>query len=64
MVHYCRLPLLKVLLCAHQLAAGGRLILPVGPENGDQEMLVVDKAEDGTVSARYARAASPGERDR
>jgi protein-L-isoaspartate(D-aspartate) O-methyltransferase len=33
-----------------QLAPGGRLCLPVGAEGGDQELLVITKAADGTVS--------------
>ena len=32
-----------------QLAPGGRLIIPVGPENGDQNLEQIDKMENGTV---------------
>ena len=35
-----------------QLAPGGRLILPVGPENEIQTLLLVVKDADGTVSER------------
>lgn len=35
-----------------QLAPGGRLIIPVGPEHGDQVLLQVDKDAAGRVSER------------
>ena len=35
-----------------QLSIGGRMIIPVGPENGDQYLLQVDKAKDGSVTQR------------
>ena len=35
-----------------QLAPGGVMIIPVGPAGGAQELLRVDKAADGSVSAR------------
>lgn len=35
-----------------QLAPGGRLVVPVGPVGGAQELLEVDKAADGTVSSK------------
>lgn len=33
-----------------QLAPGGRLIVPIGPANGDQRLEQIDKAADGTVT--------------
>mmetsp|Transcript_8451 Transcript_8451/g.13712 ORF Transcript_8451/g.13712 Transcript_8451/m.13712 type:complete len:242 (+) Transcript_8451:319-1044(+) len=30
-----------------QLKPGGRMIIPVGPNNGDQELLMIDKSQDG-----------------
>ncbi len=35
-----------------QLAPGGRLVLPVGPVGGVQEMVVVSKSADGSLSSR------------
>jgi protein-L-isoaspartate(D-aspartate) O-methyltransferase len=35
-----------------QLAAGGRMVLPVGPPHADQELTVVEKHTGGLVSAR------------
>lgn len=35
-----------------QLAPGGRLVAPVGPENDVQELVVVTKREDGTLERR------------
>jgi protein-L-isoaspartate(D-aspartate) O-methyltransferase len=32
-----------------QLAPGGKLVIPVGPEGGVQELLVITKQPDGTV---------------
>jgi len=39
-------PLLK------QLKPGGRLIAPIGPEQGPQHLTVVEKAQDGSISER------------
>jgi protein-L-isoaspartate(D-aspartate) O-methyltransferase len=36
----------------NQLAPGGRLVLPVGPENGDQRLLVLTKLADGSTTTR------------
>jgi protein-L-isoaspartate(D-aspartate) O-methyltransferase len=35
-----------------QLAVGGRMILPVGPVQGDQELRILTKTADGVVSQR------------
>ena len=35
-----------------QLRAGGRIVIPVGDPMGHQELTVVEKAADGTVSTR------------
>ncbi len=35
-----------------QLAAGGRLVVPVGPEGRTQSLQVLQKSEDGTISTR------------
>lgn len=35
-----------------QLAVGGRLVIPVGPEGRTQSLKVLQKADDGTVSTR------------
>lgn len=37
-----------------QLARGGRLVIPVGPADGPQELMLVDKAQDGTLSQTRA----------
>jgi protein-L-isoaspartate(D-aspartate) O-methyltransferase len=33
-----------------QLAPGGRMIIPVGPQGRDQRLLQIDKADDGSLS--------------
>ena len=35
-----------------QLAVGGRMILPVGPAAGDQELVIVTKSKDGIATVR------------
>ncbi|NP_001040252.1 L-isoaspartyl protein carboxyl methyltransferase [Bombyx mori] len=35
-----------------QLKPGGRLIVPVGPEGGEQHLTQVDKAQDGTTTVK------------
>ncbi|XP_015430655.1 PREDICTED: protein-L-isoaspartate(D-aspartate) O-methyltransferase isoform X2 [Dufourea novaeangliae] len=35
-----------------QLAPGGRLVLPMGPENSDQTLVQVDKTMDGKIKKR------------
>ena len=35
-----------------QLANGGRMVIPVGPENGSQEIYLVDKDNNGKVTQK------------
>lgn len=35
-----------------QLAKGGRLVIPVGPKNGDQYICVIDKDKNGNITQR------------
>ena len=35
-----------------QLKPGGRLVIPVGPEGGDQRLEVLDKEESGQITKR------------
>jgi len=35
-----------------QLAAGGRLVIPVGPEGGTQHLLVIEKRQGGEIDTR------------
>jgi protein-L-isoaspartate(D-aspartate) O-methyltransferase len=35
-----------------QLVAGGKMILPLGPDGGAQELILVEKTEDGRVKTR------------
>lgn len=35
-----------------QLKAGGRMVIPVGPEQGIQKLLLIEKAADGSVTQR------------
>ena len=35
-----------------QLAVGGRLVIPVGPRGGDQELVVIRKEADGAIDRR------------
>jgi len=35
-----------------QLKPGARLVIPVGPPGGIQDLMVVEKADDGSVSER------------
>ncbi len=36
----------------HQLKPGGKMVIPVGAAGGDQELLLIEKSADGTVSRR------------
>ena len=42
---------------ADQLAVGGRLVGPAGPRDS-QELVVMEKEKDGSVSCRFAGAVS------
>jgi len=35
-----------------QLAVGGRLVIPVGPPYGHQELMLIEKQDDGSVNSR------------
>ena len=35
-----------------QLAPGARLVIPVGPRNGNQNLLVIEKRKDGSIDTR------------
>lgn len=37
-----------------QLAVGGRMVLPLGPEGGDQELIVLEKQQDGSLERTRA----------
>ena len=37
-----------------QLAPSGRMIIPVGPENGSQEIYLIDKSEDGKTVTKQS----------
>lgn len=37
-----------------QLASPGRLVIPVGPQHGAQELIIVDKASDSSITKRRA----------
>ncbi len=39
-----------------QLRSGGRMVIPVGPPHGDQELLLITKDAAGTVDAAYHSA--------
>lgn len=41
-----------------ELKPGGRLIIPVGPQNHTQKLMQVDKGEDGTVTQRKQMSVS------
>ncbi|MBN2509530.1 MAG: protein-L-isoaspartate(D-aspartate) O-methyltransferase [Spirochaetales bacterium] len=41
-----------------QLAPGGRMIIPVGPEHSVQKLMLVHKGQDGTVTTRELMAVS------
>jgi len=41
-----------------ELKPGGRLIIPVGPQNRTQKLMQVDKGEDGTVTQRKQMSVS------
>lgn len=41
-----------------ELKPGGRLIIPVGPQNRTQKLMQVDKREDGTVTQRKQMSVS------
>ena len=36
----------------HQLAPNGRMVIPVGPEGGDQYLMQIDKDANGEVTQR------------
>jgi len=36
----------------HQLGAGGRMVIPVGPHRGDQELMLITKDAAGNVTRR------------
>lgn len=42
----------RLLQLIDQLAPGGRLIVPMGPENADQILMQIDKTPDGKIKQR------------
>ncbi|CAG9864710.1 unnamed protein product [Phyllotreta striolata] len=41
-----------------QLKEGGRLVVPVGPSSGFQQMTIVDKLADGSIKKKYGMSVS------